>query len=740
MNRNEDLYSEIDSDLESELIQSDTLPIEINSRINKKLAKELDIKLYQVERAVELLDQSNTIPFIARYRKEMTGSLTDVKLRELNEKLEYLRGLESRKLDIIRLLSISNKLTDELLLSIKNAENKTELEDIYRPYKQKKRTKATIAKENGLEELAKIILEKSDINFIKEEAFRFLNENVSNIEEAIIGAKDIICEMFSDRADFRLFIRKYFEENGVLTSKVIQGKDENKLYEIYYDFSSILSKLNSHRILAINRAEKDGILKINLNIDFNNLKDLLIKKFDINLVNSYISEALDESLKKYIIPSIEREIRNTLTENAHEQAISVFGTNLRQKLIQPPFKNKVVLGFDPAYRTGCKLSVINEMGKLEAYDTIYPTKPQEKIEESKEVIKNLINKYNVDLISIGNGTASRESERFIADTLKEVDKKVEYVIVDEAGASVYSASKLGNEEYPDIDVSIRGAISIAKRLQDPLSELVKIDPKSIGVGQYQHDVNQKRLSEVLDNIVIDTVNAVGVDVNTASEILLSYISGISKKSAKNIVEKRFELGGFKNREQIKEVKGIGKVSYQQAIGFLRVLDGDNKFDITGVHPEDYELFEKIVNRLDINKEDIGKKNINAYEKANKIGMLKLAKEFNTHIIKVEDIVKEIDKPARDPREDVPSPILRKDVVNFEDLKLGMKLNGTIKNIVDFGAFVDMGVKYDGLIHISKISNKFIKHPLDILKVGDVVEATIIDIDINKKKINLSLID
>lgn len=713
----------------------------MREEISSIISKEMGITNEQVEKTIELIDAGNTIPFIARYRKEVTGSLSDVQLRELDDKLKYLRTLNARKDEIIRLITELDKMTDEIMADIESATILSRLEDIYRPFKPKKKTRAGIAKEKGLEPLSSFMLLQPDLSQIDTRALDFVDEEkgVLDVTQAIEGAKDILAEYYSDNADIREKLREYFSESALIKTQLIEGRDEENRYEIYHEFAENVSKIPPHRILAINRAQKDEIIKVSLEIDDEIVISKLKSALDLVMLNEYVEQAFEDAYKRLIIPAIEREIRNTLTEKAEEQAISVFGVNLKQKLMSPPLKDKVIMGFDPAYRTGCKLSVIGKMGEMLDYSTIYPTKPQSKVEESVKTMNKLIDKYQIDVIAIGNGTASRESESFVADVIKQASRKLEYVIVDEAGASVYSASELANSEYPDIDVSIRGAISIGARLQDPLSELVKIDPKSIGVGQYQHDVNQKRLTQVLDAVIEDSVNSVGVDVNIASEVLLSHIAGITKKSAAALVEHRHKNGAFKNRKEIKKVKGIGPVSYQQAIGFLRISGGDNVYDSTGVHPEDYENLGKIIDLLHIDATQIGKCNLGAFESAKKLGLSKLSKDLDIHPVKLEDLLKEIDKPARDPREDVPAPILRSDVLTIDDLQKGMQLKGTVRNIVDFGAFVDIGVKQDGLVHISKMANKFIKHPLDVVKVGDVIDVSVIDIDTNRGKISLSMI-
>ena len=711
--------------------------------IAKTIADELNIKEHQVENTINLIDSGNTIPFIARYRKEVTGNLSDEILRQLGERLSYLRNLEKRKEEIIRLIDEQGKLTEELTNSINNASILSELEDIYRPYKQKKRTRATIAKEKGLEPFANIIylqMEKKDINELAKE---YINpeKGVETVEDVFNGAMDIIAENISDNAEYRKRIKKMCFREAVIISKA--AKEEKSPYEMYYDFSELISKVPSHRILAMNRGEKEEFLKVKIDKPEEKILDY-IKRDIIKDKNSQFSKilntAIEDSYKRLIEPSIDREIRTDLTEKADEKAINVFGKNAKQLLLQPPIKNINVIGFDPAYRTGCKIAVIDSTGKLLDTTTIYPTEPQNDIEGSKKVIKNLINKYDIDMIAIGNGTASRESEMFISDTLKEIDKKVYYAIVSEAGASVYSASKLATEEYPDINVSLRGAISIARRLQDPLAELVKIDPKSIGVGQYQHDVNQKRLNESLTGVVEDAVNSVGVDVNTATPSLLSYVAGINKTIAKNIVKYRDENGKLKNRKELLKVPKLGKVAFEKCAGFIRIFDGTNPLEITAVHPESYDVTEKLLKELGYNTESIkDKEKLNELRvKLKDINIKEMAKKLNIGELTLKDIIDELSKPGIDPREDLPKPILRSDVLKFEDLREGMILTGTVRNVIDFGAFVDIGVKHDGLVHISEMADRFVKNPYDIVSVGDVVKVKVIGIDNERQKVKLSM--
>ncbi len=711
--------------------------------IQEQLKNEFNLKEFQVKNTIDLIDSGNTIPFIARYRKEMTGELSDEVLRDFYERLLYLRKREERKEEIIRLIDEQGKLTAELKSQIEKAETMTELEDLYRPYKQKKRTRATIAKEKGLEPLAIIIKSqelKSGDKFTI--AGEYINEEkgVKNVEDAINGALDIIAEEISDNADYRKEIRKITFENGVLTSKAV-NPEEKTVYDMYYDFAEPISKIPSHRVLAINRGEKEGVLKTKLEIESDGILGYIEK--DAILGDSIFKEELKlciaDAYKRLIAPSIENEIRNDVTAVADDKAIKVFGVNIKNLLLQAPLKDMTVMGFDPAYRTGCKIAVIDETGKLLATTTVYPTAPQNDVEGAKRELKSLIKKHNIDMIAIGNGTASRESEQFVADMLKEIPEKVYYTIVSEAGASVYSASKLATEEYPDINVSLRGAISIARRLQDPLAELVKIDPKSIGVGQYQHDVNQKRLDEALTGVVEDAVNKVGVNLNTATPSLLNYVSGLSKTVASNIVKYREENGKFKNRKELLKVSKLGPAAFTQCSGFLRIPKGDNPLDNTSVHPESYEVTEKILNKMGYDVKNF--ENVDKAEMIRKINALDVnavSKELNVGIPTITDILNELKKPGRDPREDMPKPILRSDVLKLEDLREGMVLKGTVRNVIDFGAFVDIGIKNDGLVHISELSNNYVKNPMDVVSVGDIVDVKVIKIDLEKGKVGLSM--
>ncbi len=713
------------------------------SLINETIARELNIKESQVEATVKLIDEGNTIPFIARYRKEVTGGLSDEILRQLGERLNYLRNLETRKEEVKKSIEEQGKLTDEIVVALENAKILAEVEDIYRPYKQKKRTRATIAKEKGLEELANIIFEQKEINSLNEIAKNFINEEkaVNTIDEAISGAKDIIAENISDNANYRKEIKRIYYREGIIEVKA--NKDEKSSYEMYYDFSEKLSRIPSHRILAINRGEKEEFLKIKIDKPEDTILNLIqkdiIKDFNSQFA-PYLIDTIQDSFKRLIEPSVEREIRSDLTEKAEEQAIKVFGKNAKQLLLGAPIKNLTVMGFDPAYRTGCKIAVIDETGKLLATTTVYPTEPQNDVEGAKKELKKLISTYNINMIAIGNGTASRESEMFVADLIKEIDEDVHYAIVSEAGASVYSASKLATEEYPDINVSLRGAISIARRLQDPLAELVKIDPKAIGVGQYQHDVNQKRLAESLTGVVEDAVNKVGVDVNTATPSLLSYVSGINKTIANNIVKYRDENGRLKERKELLKVPKLGKVAFEQCAGFIRIFDGKNPLEITSVHPESYEQAEKLLAEVGYEKKDlIDKEKLKELKiKLNNINIEHMAKKLDIGEMTLKDIIDELSKPGRDPRDEMPKPILRNDVLKFEDLREGMILNGTVRNVIDFGAFVDIGVKHDGLVHISELSDSFVKNPSDVVAIGDIVKVKVLKIDLERQKVSLSM--
>ena len=712
--------------------------------INEKIAQELNIKTSQVENTIKLIDDGNTIPFIARYRKEVTGNLSDETLREFDERLKYLRNLESRKEEIIRLIDEQGKLTDELKQAIEKAEILSELEDIYRPYKQKKRTRATIAKETGLEPLSNIIYLQSDKRDINEIAKEFIDpeKGVETIEDALNGAKDIIAETVADNAEYRKKMKKLCNKEAVVTIKAA-NEDEKSPYEMYYNFNETLRTLPSHRILAINRGEKENYLKVKVEKPDDKVIGFIendIIKDKNSQFGKLIEESIEDGYKRLIEPSVDREIRSELFEKAEEKAIKVFGKNAKQLLLQAPIKNITVLGFDPAYRTGCKLAVIDKNGKLLDTATVYPTEPQNDVAGATKVINNFIEKYDINMIAIGNGTASRESEMFVSDLISKSKKEIYYAIVSEAGASVYSASKLATEEYPDINVSLRGAISIARRLQDPLAELVKIEPKAIGVGQYQHDVNQKKLTESLTGVVEDAVNSVGVDVNTATPSLLSYVSGINKQVAKNIVEYRDKNGSLKQRKELLKVPKLGKAAFEQCAGFIRIYDGKNPLEITGVHPESYDKAEELLTKMGYSVDDLVKNDkLNELrDKLKKVNVKEMAKELDVGELTLQDIINELSKPGRDPREDMPKQILRNDVLKFEDLKENMVLKGTVRNVTDFGAFVDIGVKHDGLVHISQLSNNFVKNPSDVVAVGDIVDVKVIGIDAEKQKVSLSM--
>ena len=723
-------------------------------KIIKIIAEELNIKEKQVESAINLIDEGNTIPFIARYRKEVTGGLSDEILRDLGERLNYLRNLEQRKQEVVNSIDEQGKLTDEIVKSIAIAKTLAEVEDIYRPYKQKKKTRATVAKAKGLEPLAQIILDQKEQTPIEEIAKQYINIDklsqedknnkdkiVATQQDAIQGALDIIAEDISDNSKYRKEIKRLLFREGLIVTKASK-EEEKSNYEMYYDYSEAIKYIPSHRILAINRGEKEEFLKVK--IEKPEEKILAYIEKDIiegqTQFTQMLKDTIQDSFKRLIEPSIDREIRSDLTEKAEEKAIKVFGQNSKQLLLGAPIKGKTVMGFDPAYRTGCKIAVIDETGKVLDYTTVYPTEPQNDIENAKKELLKLIDKDKIDMIAIGNGTASRESEMFVADMIKEAKRPVTYAIVSEAGASVYSASKLATEEYPDINVSIRGAISIARRLQDPLAELVKIDPKAIGVGQYQHDVNQKKLAESLAGVVEDSVNKVGVDVNTATPSLLSYVAGINNTIAKNIVKYRDENGKLKNRKELLKVPKLGKVAYEQCAGFLRIMDGDNPLEITAVHPESYEATEKLLEKIGFEKNDIKDKEKleQLRNKLKTVNIQQMANELQIGEMTLTDIIQELSKPGRDPREDMPKPILRSDVLKIEDLNEGMVLTGTVRNVIDFGAFVDIGVKHDGLVHISQMSDKFIKNPSDIVSVGDIVKVKVIKIDKDRQKVGLSM--
>lgn len=708
--------------------------------IEAKLSSELGVEKWQVTAAVQLIDEDNTIPFIARYRKEKTGALNDEVLRKLYERLIYLRNLEDKKQQVIATIRDQGKMTEALLKQIEEAQTQVVVDDLYRPYRPKRRTRAMIAKEKGLEKLAVAVMAQNLGHPVEEEAADYVSEEkgVADVKEALEGASDILAESIADTAAYRMWIRQQFEKEGRLVSEAKDDK-EKSVYEMYYHFAEPVSKIAGHRVLAINRAEKEKMVNVTIEVPEEKLIGWL-KRQVVHQKNPYTTEmmeaAAEDSYRRLIAPAVEREVRNALTEKAEEGAMTVFGKNLQQLLMQPPIKGQTVLGWDPAFRTGCKLAVVDPTGKVLDTVVIYPTEPQKKIDQAKEVLRKLVRKYGITLISLGNGTASRESEQVIVDFLKEIPEKVAYVIVSEAGASVYSASKLATEEFPNFDVGQRSAASIARRLQDPLAELVKIDPKAIGVGQYQHDMNQKKLSEVLSGTVEDCVNKVGVDLNTASASLLEYISGISKTVAKNIVTYREENGRFDNRKQLLKVSKLGPKAYEQCAGFLRISDGSQPLDNTGVHPESYEAVEKLLSELGVEPDKLREGSlpirIEDYEK--------MAAKLSIGEITLHDIVHELRRPGRDPREDMPKPVLRTDVLEMKDLKPGMILKGTVRNVIDFGVFVDIGVHQDGLVHISQLTNKkFVRHPMEIVSVGDVVEVKVMSVDLAKKRIQLTMI-
>ena len=716
----------------------------LNQDIIQLLNKELtEYRPQQIKVVLNLLTEGNTVPFIARYRKEMTGTLDEVQIREIEERYNYLENLEKRKQEVLRLIDEQGKLTAELAQKIQQSANVQKVEDLYRPYKQKRRTKATIAKENGLEPLADYLMSFPQSGDVYAKAEEFISEAVTTPEEALQGAHEIVAEQISDNPDFRTWIRTFTKNKGVYQSKVKDAeKDEKDVYEMYYDFAEPINKMVSHRVLASNRGEKEEILKVSIVVEEEKIFDYLERHLVTNnrsITVEFIREAYKDSYKRFIGPAIEREIRNELTEDADEQAINIFGENLRNLLLQPPLKGKVVLGFDPAYRTGCKLAVVDETGKVLAIEVIYPHKPapQAKRQAAGPAFQTLIKKHNVEMVAIGNGTASRESELFVAEQLKQIHQQVFYVIVNEAGASVYSASDIARNEFPDLQVEERSAVSIARRLQDPLSELVKIDPKAVGVGQYQHDVSQKRLSERLDFVVETAVNQVGVNVNTASPQLLQYASGLNKTTAQNIVNYREENGAFTSRPQLKKVPRLGPKAYEQAIGFLRIPGAKNILDTTAIHPESYVSAKEILAIAGVDLKALGSEE--ATEKIKALELQQLQNELEIGKETIKDIIQALLQPGRDMRDEMPAPLLRQDVLTMEDLKPGMELQGTVRNVIDFGAFVDIGVKQDGLVHISKLSKKFVKHPTDVVSVGDVVTVWVESVDVKKGRISLTMV-
>ena len=715
--------------------------------IEERLVKELGITLKQVQNVIKLLDEGNTVPFISRYRKEQTGGLSDDVLRKFFERLTYLRNLKERKEDVLRLIDEQGKLNDDIVKALEKADTLTEVEDIYRPYKQKKRTRATIALEKGLKPLADLILEGTFKGDIKEEASKYIDEQkkVLTTDEAINGALDIVAEVISDDAGFRKWIRELVMREGKIESK--GSSEEPTPFEMYYEYSEDVNKIPAHRILAINRGEKEKVLSVKIVANeekiITYLQNRLLKNNEVT--DEYLKLAIKDSLKRLIYPSIEREIRSELTDKGEEGAILIFKENLKALLMQAPIKGKVVMGYDPGFRTGCKVAVLDSTGKFLEKATVYPTLPKNDVEGTKKILKELIYKYDVDVISLGNGTASRESEEVVSEMISEIKnesgKELAYVIVSEAGASVYSASELAAKEYPDLDVTIRGAISIGRRLQDPMAELVKIDPKAIGVGQYQHDVTPKKLDESLAGVVEDSVNKVGVDLNTATPSLLTYIAGINASIANNIVAYRDEVGGFKSRKELLKVKRLGQKAYEQCAGFLRVMESKEPLDNTSVHPESYEAAGKLIEILGYTKEDLRNRNLNDIEeRVSSNGLNNLVSELEIGELTLKDIIKELQKPGRDPREDMPKPILKTGVIDLKDLQPGMELMGTVRNVSDFGAFVDIGVHQDGLVHKSQMANKFVKHPLDIVKVGDVIKVRIMEVDEKRKRISLTMKD
>lgn len=707
----------------------------------EQVAVELKLKINQIKEVVKLLDDGNTIPFIARYRKEMTGSLDETLLRDISERITYLRNLHQRKLDVINLIEEQGKLTEEIKTDIEKATKLQKVEDIYRPFKPKRSTRASIAKEKGLEPFALFLLD-SKINYedIEQEAKKYLSpENeINSTEDVVQGGNDIIAEMIADDPSVREWVRKETLAKGMLQ---VQAKDklEESVYEMYYDYKESIRSMRHHRVLAINRGEKEKFLKSKVIIDEELVIAGIINKYShfkqFNILPDYLKVIVNDSYKRLIASSIEREIRQLLTENAENQAIHIFSANLKQLLLQPPIKGKSVLAVDPAYRTGCKLAVVDSIGKVDAIKIIYPTPPQNKVDEAKKIVKEIVDKYAVDIIVIGNGTASRETEQFIADFISEYDKELYYIIVSEAGASVYSASKIAKEEFPDLDVSERSAVSIARRIQDPLAELVKIDPKSVGVGQYQHDVSQKNLDNSLKQVVESAVNSVGVDVNTASVSLLQYISGVNKTIAKNIFSFREEHGRYNNREELKQIPRFGSKTYEQAIGFLRI-DGDNDLDKTAIHPESYSITYKLLEKVNSSVKDIGTEKLR--QKLSEINLQDISEELFIGLPTLKDIIDNLMRPFRDPRDELPKPILLKNILKIEDLEPGIQLQGTVRNIVDFGAFVDVGVKEDGLVHISEMSDRYIKHPLDVVSIGDIVNVRVLSVDVKKGRIAFSM--
>lgn len=714
-----------------------------NEKIFQMLSSELSISTKQIQNVIALLEDGNTVPFIARYRKEQTGALNEVEIRNISERWQYIQNLEKRKEEVIRLIEEQGKLTESLRNEILAAEKLQQVEDLYRPYRQKRRTKATIAKERGLEPLAKWIYSLPLAGSIEEEAEKYINEEkeIHTVEDALSGAKDIIAEWISDDPNFRQWIREQTLKEGMVVSTCKdEEKDEKKVFEMYYQYEEPIKKIVPHRVLALNRGEKEGILRVAIEPPTEQIVAYLKKKIvsdQRTIAADILFETLEDAYRRLIQPSIEREIRKELTEKAEDQAIRVFSENLRKLLLQPPLKGTIVLGIDPAYRTGCKLAAVDETGKVLYIDVIYPHPPKNEIEKSKQKLIDIIQRFQIEVIAIGNGTASRETEQFVADVIKELKEDIYYLIVNEAGASVYSASDLAREEFPDLEVEERSAVSIARRLQDPLAELVKIDPKSIGVGQYQHDVSQKKLHESLTFVVETVVNQVGVNVNTASPSLLQYVSGLSKTVAHNIVKRREEIGKFVNRNDLKSIPRLGEKTYEQCIGFLRILDGDDPLDRTSIHPESYEDARKLLSSLSLTVDDIGTELLK--EKIRSLNIQETSKALHIGEYTLKDICDALMRPERDPRDEVPKPLLKKDVLQLEDLKEGMELQGTVRNVVDFGVFVDIGVKQDGLVHISKLSKQYVKHPLDVVSVGDIVTVWVEKVDVDKGRVALTMV-
>lgn len=718
--------------------------IEKQERIMKHISKELSINLKQVANVISLLEEGNTVPFIARYRKEQTGALDEVQIRDISEKWTYTQNLESRKEEVLRLIEEQGKLTEQLAAEINSSMKLQQVEDLYRPYKQKRRTKATVAKEKGLEPFAEWILSLPAQGNLEQKALEFVNEEkgVTSVEEAIQGAQDIIAEQISDQPKYRQWIRDTTYRKGQISSSAKdEEKDEKNVYEMYYEYEEPVHKIVPHRILALNRGEKEEVIRVSIQPPTEQIVEYLKKeelKRKSTIVNEIIVGAIEDAYKRLIQPSIEREIRKELSEKAEDRAIHIFSENLRNLLLQPPLKGRMVLGVDPAYRTGCKLAVVDETGKMLYIGVVYPHPPVNKKEQAKEKVVDVLKKFNIEVVAIGNGTASRETEQFIADTLKELNGDTSYLIVNEAGASVYSASDLAREEFPDLQVEERSAVSIARRLQDPLAELVKIDPKSVGVGQYQHDVSQKKLNDSLTFVVETVVNQVGVNVNTASPSLLQYVAGLSKTVANNVIKKREELGRFSNRKQLKDIPRLGAKTYEQCIGFLRVIDGDHPLDRTSIHPERYAEVEKLLKQVNASLSDLGTDELK--EKIKGLNLKEVAEVLGVGELTLKDICDALIRPERDPRDEISKPLLKKDVLKLEDLQQGMELQGTVRNVVDFGAFVDVGVKQDGLVHISKLSKSFVKHPLDIVSVGDVVTVWVDDVDFKKGRVALTMVD